>query len=433
MKHILIIVLGKIIATISRLSNRGNGSTWPGHVALWLERQFIENMLQQARIQLILVVGTNGKTTTAKMISAILKNAKIAIIQNESGANLENGIASTLIKSASLSGKLKKGYAIFEVDENNLPLLLKHITPKAIVVLNLFRDQLDRYGELDSIAQKWKSSFAKLSTKTTLILNADDPLVAYLGEETPAKVLYFGLDETTPARKVMQHASDSLYCPRCHDKLTYDKIYFSHLGKWHCTNCKFQRPTINHITAHFPLYGTYNKYNTLAAVTCARQIGIDSLIIKTALQTITPAFGRQEIISYHGKKVQVFLSKNPTSFNESLTTIVSVKAKKLLLVLNDRIPDGRDISWIWDVDFEEYLSGFEKVFVSGDRALDLGLRLEYAQESQNINSKVKIIKVLENAVNESVGISSEAETLFILPTYSAMLEVRKILTGKKIL
>ena len=229
------------------------------------------------------------------------------------------------------------------------------------------------------------------------------------------------------------------YCPKCGSRLDYKSITFSHLGNWTCGNCGLKKPKAdleNFDT--YPLPGLYNKYNTHAAILAAKVLGISTDKITKALTHFKPAFGRQEIIEYKGKKIQIFLSKNPASFNQSLATINELKARNLLIVLNDRIPDGRDVSWIWDVDFENNLKNFKNVTVSGDRVYDMALRLAYSTQksklkNQNFNSKVKIFESLDTAIENSIqGINSK-ETLYILPTYSAMLDLRKILTGKAIL
>lgn len=418
--------IGKLISSVSRLFNLGHGSTWPGHVALSLNPKFIQQILNKSRTKIVLIAGTNGKTTTGKLIRTILEKVGYSVFQNESGANLLNGIASAIILN-SKNGKLTSDFAIFEVDENILPLALKEIMPDYLIILNLFRDQLDRYGEVNTIAKKWQDSVKILSQKTTLILNADDPQIAYLGKNTYAKTLYFGLNDTSLHQKTYQHAVDSVYCLNCGNKLTYKTIYFSHLGDWECNNCSLARPGLTGMSPFFPLTGVYNQYNTFAAVLTCTTIGIDEKIIDSALQNFSPAFGRQEIIEISGKKVQLFLSKNPTSFNESLRTVRDLGAKNLLLVLNDRIPDGRDVSWIWDVDFEEYIGKIDHISVSGDRAYDMALRIKYAESLFHVDDN------LEKLIHQALEKTPENDTLYILPTYSAMLEVRKILTGKKIL
>ncbi|MDO8610002.1 MAG: Mur ligase family protein, partial [bacterium] len=415
----------------SRFFNVGSGSTWPGHIKLNINKNFIKQIVNKnSHLKIILITGTNGKTTTSKLIRTILDKNKIRVIYNESGANLVNGIASVLIQSTSTFGKINASYAIFEIDENTLPLILKEIkNPDFVIILNLFRDQLDRYGEINTIANKWKDAIRHLPSETKLILNADDPQIAYLASHLKgACVKYFGIYSKNKTEK-NQHASDSIYCPNCGEKLIYISVYFSHLGNWECKKCGYNHPTkIFTNSPVYPLVVMYNEYNTNVAVLITKQIGISEIKIKAALQDFKPAFGRQETLDINGKKVQIFLSKNPTSFNESLRTIASLKAKNLLIVLNDRVPDGRDISWIWDVDFEDYVSQFKNLTVSGDRAYEIGLRLKYAEFK-----KFEIKENLTKSINIAVEKTPKSETLYILPTYSAMLEVRKILTGKKIL
>ncbi|HSW96424.1 MAG TPA: Mur ligase family protein [Candidatus Saccharimonadales bacterium] len=432
MLNLLLIFFGKSISSISKLLNLGNGSTWPGHIALLANKKFIRDITKNFPLKIVVVAGTNGKTTTGKMITTILQEDKKHVFQNTAGANLLNGIASTLLLHTNVFGKINKGYAIFEIDENVLPLFLNELTPHAIILLNLFRDQLDRYGEIDTIAKKWQTALATLPGTTTVYLNADDPQIAYLGESLCTDVQYFGLEEKS-VQKTLQHASDSIYCPNCHTKLMYKRIYYSHLGDWHCPSCKLKRPMPNISITYFPLSGDYNKYNTLAAALFAKNEGIKNTIIEKALKKVKPAFGRQEIIEIDDKKAQIFLSKNPTSFNQSLDTIKHLGGKTVLLILNDRIPDGRDISWIWDIDIEEYMDNFENIIVTGDRVYDMALRMQYIQNSQKENTKFTIYENLEDAVQQSLLLIKPNEVLYILPTYSAMLEIRKILTGKKIL
>lgn len=427
MKTHALTLLGKTISYTSKLLGRGNGSTWPGHIALTFQKSFIKNLLIDAPTKIILVVGTNGKTTTTKILSTILEESDYKVFENTSGANLLNGIASSLLLHTNSQGRLSADYAIFEVDENNLPLVLNEITPAAIVALDLFRDQLDRYGELDSIAKNWAKAFTKLPSSTHLILNSDDPLIAFLGKYTPASLAYFGLTDGT--RSALSHAADTTYCPNCNHKLTFTKITYSHLGLWHCSNCNLRRPTPKHTEAYFPLDGIYNKYNTLAAVTTAKALGLDDKQIDTALHTVTPAFGRQEKLSYKGKHIQLFLSKNPTGFNESLHTITDMDARHVLLLLNDRVPDGTDVSWIWDIDLESYVGNFERITVSGDRTYDMALRVEYADKNAPLHAEVNLKTALQYALDKMPS----SQTLYILPTYSAMLDIRKIVTGRKIL
>ncbi|MBI4098362.1 MAG: DUF1727 domain-containing protein [Candidatus Levybacteria bacterium] len=432
------IVLGKLFIFFSKIFNLGSGSTWPGHIALSLNPNFIKDVLgshpKGAKLKIIIITGTNGKTTTGKLISAIFEKNNKNVLHNSAGANLLNGLASTLISGATVSGKIKADYLIFESDENAFPEVVEQINPDYIICLNLFRDQLDRYGEIDSISKKWKEALGKLSNKTTLILNADDPQVSYLSKSSKAKCLFFGLDEK--GEKATKHGADSIYCPKCSSKLIYRRVFFSHLGDWECPSCGLSRlkPGINSIS-HFPLSGSYNKHNALSAVLVARMEKVSDKIIESAYQSFVPAFGRGEKIIYKGKNIQIFLSKNPTGFNESLSTIKLAGGKNLLILLNDRIPDGLDVSWIWDIQMEELLLGFESVTVSGERCYDMALRIKYSDSSkfQISNFKFQINEDLKGALNLAMKQTPKDQALYVLPNYSAMLEIRKILTGKKIL
>lgn len=438
MLNLLIILLGKTIIFINNKLNLGSGSTWPGHIALNLNPNFIRQVLAShpkgVKLKVVIIAGTNGKTTTGKLISAILKTNNNSVLHNAAGANLLNGLASTLIRGVNLVsfprrdlGKLDADYLIFECDENALPQVISQTNPDYIVCLNLFRDQLDRYGEIDSIAKKWHEKFKKLKKETTLILNADDPQISFLETGTGAKTLHFGLEAKSDNSKI-EHGADSAYCPKCGSKLEYESVSFSHLGIWRCQNCQLKRPTldVSNITFH-PLVGTYNKYNALAAYLFAKNEKIKESVINEAFRNFTPAYGRGEKINYKGKNVQIFLSKNPTSLNESLQTIKFLGGKNLLFVLNDKIPDGLDVSWIWDVNLEEILEKQMNIAVTGDRVYDMALRLKYSEQFTHVepNLKKAINKMLENL--------EPGETLYMLPNYSAMLDVRKLLTGRKIL
>lgn len=427
MLNSLIIFFCKIISNISKALNLGHGSTWPGHIALKLNPHFINQLLNNSDTKVILITGTNGKTTTAKLLQTILETNSKKVMLNSSGANLLNGIASTLIVSSNLQGNLSKDFAIFEVDENTLPQITKTIEPDYIIALNLFRDQLDRYGEIDTIAKKWKEAYTKL-TKALFILNADDPQIAYLGDGLK-NTHYFGLN--SKGNDVEEHAADSILCPKCGKRLTFATHYFSHLGDWSCPSCGLKRSEREIQNGIFlPLSGTYAIYDIQAAALVAKLIGLTKEQVNQGLKNFKPAFGRQELIKVDGKTVQFFLSKNPTSFNESLRTIAQKNANNLLIILNDRIPDGTDVSWIWDIDFETLIKKSMNLYLAGDRVYDLALRIRY--------SGVKFLEenVFDN-LNEAIGKgileTKSNNTFYILPTYSAMLEARKILTGKKIL
>lgn len=432
LKSAVAVISGKLVLKISKTLKLGAGATWPGEVALAIDPKLISKLIP-SESKVIVVAGTNGKTTTAKMINNILAQSnELQIIHNESGANLLNGIASVLISKSKFIKDKSKLVFVFEVDEGALPLLLKQIKPTVLVLMNLFRDQLDRYGEVDTIAKKWLKVL-KDAIKTELVINGDDPHLAWIGKNISLPVHVFGIGDKALYLEKMQHASDSIFCPNCGTRLIYQGVYFSHLGDYKCPKCRFSHPG-NVVTSHdwdSPLPGVYNIYNTMAAGLVAKILGQTEAQIVKGLKSFTPAFGRSEEISLsNGRKVKILLSKNPTGFNESLRAFQSSgKVDHLLLVLNDRIPDGRDISWIWDVDFEVLNKSRGSIFVSGDRVWDMGLRLKYALEGKGYNP----YEDLDEAIKSAVAKLEKDQTLWVLPTYSAMLEVRKILLGRKIL
>ncbi len=432
---ILLITLGKLINFSIKLLSLGRGSTWPGNIVFNLNKNFIKNVLSKnPNLKVVLITGTNGKTTTSTLLKFLLKKNGLKIFQNKEGANLLNGIASSIIKNSNFLGKLNFDAALFEVDENALPSAVIQTSPQSVVILNLFRDQLDRYGEVDIIARKWRESLKKLTQKTTVFLNADDPQICYLGAGLVAKVITFGLSQNYLNKGELPHDVDSIYCPKCGNRLTYKGISYSHLGDYFCSDCKFERKcdeVLEKNRLKSSLHGLYSLYNVFAAVLAANYVFNISLIdLKKYLPKFKPVFGRQESVNLNGKKIFLVLAKNPTGFNQSIS-VVSKKIKKkkdnLLIVLNDRIPDGLDVSWIWDADFEN-LPPPKRLFISGDRAYDMALRLKYAGFD-----RFEVGGNLRKTVNKAVSETKERATLYVLPTYSAMLDIRKVILGRKLL
>jgi lipid II isoglutaminyl synthase (glutamine-hydrolysing) len=438
----------KFAGALIQLFNVGSGSTWPGHLALSIQSNFVKKLLSQNKhLKIVVVAGTNGKTTTSKLLTTILESNNQKVFRNEEGANLLNGIASSLLRYSRLNGKISYDAAIFEVDENSLPLVLKQITPHAVVLLNLFRDQLDRYGEVHTIAQKWMKALKTLPETSYIIANGDDPQINFIAQKKASIVSFFGVSAELMKGKNATHDVDSIYCPNCGKKLEFLRYAYSHLGDYKCTSCEFARRDIITFTNYFnkiPLKGLYNRYNINAALLTINQafsISVDNGI--EALKDFKPAFGRQEQIVYQDRNIFMLLSKNPTGFNQSLSIVSEDQdAKTILLVLNDRIPDGRDVSWIWDIDLKEIVDENITLILSGDRTYDLALRLQYELKESNpvesadkitLNEHISVIENLEDALNFAIEKTPKEKTLYVLPTYSAMLEVRKLLTGKKLL
>ena len=424
--NVFLIVFGKFFIFLSKFTNLGSGSTWPGHIALKINPNFNKQLLKSTNAVKIVIAGTNGKTTTGSLINRVLISNKKTVAHNQAGANLLNGLASSLIHNSNTLGLIKKNYIIFESDEFALPQILENINPDYLICLNLFRDQLDRYGELDEIAKKWKETIKKLSKNTTLILNADDPLVSYLGDGRK-NTLYFGLSEKENLKRI-KHGADSLRCPKCSYMLTFNMVYFSHLEDWHCEKCGLKRPKLSISNfKYYPLPGIYNRYNILAASLLLLKERYNERQIINGLKLFTPVFGRQEKIRYKNHDIIIFLSKNPTSFNESLSTIKDLNEKNLMFVINDRIPDGLDVSWIWDIGIERIIDKSYNISVSGDRCYDMGIRLKYAELFTHIEQDLK------TAIDKMISGLEKDEKLYILPNYSAMLDIRKILLGRKLL
>jgi UDP-N-acetylmuramyl tripeptide synthase len=339
-----------------------------------------------------------------------------------------------------------------EVDEPTILTATNNLDPEVIVFNNLFRDQLDRYGEVDKIRKIWYRSLPQLSPSTVLALNSDDHSVAQLASKTNATVIYFGIEDTNISVGKLPHAADFTSCIACGAQLRFSDIYLSHLGKYKCTTCGLKRPepdvyakkiTLEEesgfsaqiitpkgtLEIKSSLPGIYNVYNTLSAISAALALGINLPTIKKGLQNTRAAFGRTEQIEFEGKRLYIALVKNPAGFNEIIRLLKLIKKEKnLLIAINDLIADGRDVSWLWDVDFEEIMNTkhIKKIWVSGVRANDMALRLKYANNAL----AVKVEEDLEVALDSALDEIPKDETLFILPTYTAMLSIKGALAKK---
>jgi UDP-N-acetylmuramyl tripeptide synthase len=435
----LAVAIAKTVTAVVKLLHLGAASVLPGEIARRLHPQMLSLLCQQVRQGVILVVGTNGKTTTALLLRTILVAQGHSVTHNASGANLINGLITALLADTNIIGQLQSDYAILEVDENILPLVAQDCQPRVILALNLFRDQLDRYGEVDTISRRWQEAIAPLPPHTLVVLNADDPTLSHLGQQLSQRVRYFGLNEPHLYLEEIPHAVDSIYCPDCGHPLDYAGVYLSHLGDFNCPSCGFTKSPLALHSSEWPqiLIGVYNKYNTLAAGLVAQELAIEQGQIFSQIKTFKAAFGRAEELVVSGKQVRILLSKNPVGMNETIRAVNDLKAigqaSTTLLVLNDRIPDGTDVSWIWDVDTEKLVQLGGTLIVCGDRLYDMALRLLYSTPEPPDSLNLRVVEDLPEAIALALEATPPGETLHILPTYSAMLEVREILTGRKIL
>ena len=429
------------------LVTAGRGATaLPGLVTLQLDPDYIAAVTRSLRHGVALVSGTNGKTTTTRMIADVARAAGWAPIHNRSGSNLERGIAGALVSDATWRGEPRGDFGLFEVDEASLPRVLGRVTPRVVVVTNLFRDQMDRYFELDQLARRIGDAIAKLDPATIVVLNADDPIVAMLGARHPGTVMYFGVDDTSVGGRVPQVISDATRCPRCSSPLHYERVVLAHEGDWSCPNCGLARPARDvsatrvrldagstEITLRMPvsgafdpirlpLPGLYNAYNALAAVAAARALDIPLATATRALAAFRPAFGRLEVAEVDGRSVRLVLVKNPAGFNAAIGAILETgRHPRLLAALNDRDADGRDVSWIWDADFETLAPAVAHAVVTGIRSRDLANRLKYAGVPRE---RIEVVDGWAAAIDRAIGATAQGDELVVIATYTAMLALR---------
>jgi lipid II isoglutaminyl synthase (glutamine-hydrolysing) len=430
---------GKATGTLSRISRRGGGTTLPGDVARMIDPKVLAKLAADLTKGSIVITGTNGKTTTARLVTWLLEGAGHKVVSNRAGANLIFGATAAALNKAGPDGKLRADWGVFEIDEASLPKAVEEIKPKATLVLNLFRDQLDRYGELESIAKKIEQALSALPNDSTAILNADDPRVAEIGLGLPKQPLWYGLDDTSVAAHELPHAADARTCPKCGASLHFEAVYVGHDGVYECPNRDFKRPTpamtathikldgfasfeadIENTHIEIPLGGLYNTYNVLAAFAAARTLGLDAKYIVERLKNFRGAFGRQERLEFRGRNLNLVLSKNPAGFNETLRTAVELaKGKNFLIGLNDRKADGTDVSWIWDVDFEHLKGNAITVVPAGNRAHDMAVRLKYAEVEATAPETEP-----GRALDSLIKATNEGDTVHLLCTYTAMLDLR---------
>ena len=437
------VAVARGIGRLSRLARTGGGTTLPGKLLATVDRDAVDALAARLPQGCALVSATNGKTTTCALAAAVLgRQARLA--RNAAGANLMSGIASALVDARDAE------LGLFEVDEGALPEVASRVRPRVVSLGNLFRDQLDRYGELEIVAERWRRTIPELPSDATLVVNADDPLVGDLASGHGRSVT-FGVDDAAQARPNLQHAADSKYCLRCGTPYEYAAAYVGHLGDYRCPNCGHSRPPLGIAARRVELRGTtgavfdlvtpegtarvelslpglYNVYNALAAAAVCRALGVDAGSVAEGLGRARPAFGRFERIELDDRTLLLLLIKNPAGANEALRTVVSAGAPKLAVVaLNDAVADGRDVSWIWDVDFEVLGAGLERLIASGDRAAELALRFKYGGMPA---SAIEVVPDLGQALDRGLELTQPGGELVCLPTYTAMLGFQAIVTER---
>ncbi len=443
------IAAARAVGELARRAGRGGGTSLPGKVLLALEPGAISELSARLSRGSVVISATNGKTTTAAMVASVLRQAGVPVVHNRAGANMAGGVASTLLAAARGGGRIDGELGLFELDEFWLDQVTPELHPRGILLGNLFRDQLDRYGELETIADRWAAMTASIGPSARLVLNADDPLIADLGRAAP-NVTYFGIEDPSVATPEMQHASDSKHCRRCGAAYVYDAIYLGHLGRYYCPSCGQRRPApsvaaerisldgtrrssfelttpVGNATVELPLPGLYNVYNALGAAALCLGLELPLTAVVAGLRDVQAAFGRAERIAIGDVELQVLLIKNPAGANEILRTLVLEHEElDVLAILNDRVADGRDVSWVWDADFEMLAGRVRRVTCAGTRAAELAVRLKYAGVADD---RLHVTPSLPTALDEALA-AVESGHLYALPTYTALLELRQELADR---
>lgn len=442
------LTVARAVGGLARAAGRGGGTSLPGKVLMRLEPQAIRALAGRLPEGSVAISATNGKTTTAAIVAAILERRGTRLVHNRAGANMAGGIASTLLDAARGDG-IDGELGLFEVDEFWLPQLAAELEPRAVLLGNLFRDQLDRYGELETIADRWAEVVAALPPQTRLVLNADDPLVADLGRGRE-HVTTFGVQDDAMALPEMQHAADSKHCRRCGHAYEYEAVYLGHLGRYACPQCGRRRPQPDLVAERvrlngtrdaafdlgiaggepraisLPLPGLYNVYNALGAAALCHALDVPFEDVAGGLGAVAAAFGRAETIDVAGRRLSILLIKNPAGANEVLRTLALEDGQlDLLAVLNDNTADGRDVSWVWDADFELLDRRVRRIVCSGARAAELAVRLKYAGVEP---ARLVVVPELEQAFD--AALADGEGTLYALPTYTALLALRELLARR---
>jgi UDP-N-acetylmuramyl tripeptide synthase len=446
MRRTVAVLAGKATGALSRATGRGGGTTLPGDVARVIDRGVLRKLASELTGGAVLVTGTNGKTTTSRLIAALLEGLPDArVVANRAGANLIYGATAAAVAGAGLDGRLRADWAVFEIDEATLPIAVEEIRPRAVLVGNLFRDQLDRYGELELLAQTIQRALERLPASGRAVLNADDPRVGEIGLHLARPPIWYGLDDPRVAAPELPHAADARTCPRCGESLRFRVVYYGHEGIYECPNGDFARPepdlvghdvrldgldrvavTLADTRLEVPLGGLYNVYNVMGAFAVGGALGLEPDYMAERLRGAAAAFGRQERFEREGRRFTMMLAKNPTGFNEILRESERAHGRHFLIGLNDRIADGRDVSWIWDVDFELLADRAELVVPTGVRAHDLAVRLKYA----GVAAAEPPEPDLGRAIDRLMEATPPGAEGFLLCTYTAMLDLRALLVRR---
>src|SRR5579871_2905651 len=443
--------VGKLAGSTGRMLKVGGGTSLPGMIARFIDPNVLRKVIGASKARKIAVTGSNGKTTTSQMIGAIGQANDLRVSQNRTGANMLQGVTTVAVNAANLRGELDDDLLVFEVDEGTFSLAIPEIQPDVVIVNNIFRDQLDRYGELNKVADALERIIRELPATSTVLLNADDPLVANFAPDMAARRLYFGLEAKGLGGTVPEHSADTVRCVKCQHNFEYDTVYISHLGAYHCPNCGYARPKLDvaltaadmkpqgpttvtvrtpggEVTVTMPLLGIHNVYNVTGAIGGAYALGLDLSKAADGLAKIKPAFGRLEPIQAGDQTVYLSFVKNPTSYNTILHTIQDWPGQKHVLVAaSNTVVDGEDFAWFWDVEIEEIASDLLSVTCGGTKGEELAMRFKYAGVPED---KIEVIHDRPAALDAGLRKAGPGGSLFIFAGYTPTLELRRAMTER---
>lgn len=455
----LAVALGKTAGQLSRRLGAGGGTTLPGALARRLDPGILRALSAGLPHGAVLLSGTNGKTTTSRMLAEALRAQGERVLHNRAGANLIAGLTATAVADADWRGRPRATIGLFETDEAALPQAVAETQPRLVLIHNLFRDQLDRYGEVDTLAAAWRAALAPLPASATVVLNADDPAVADLGADLAARVVYYGLDDARHAAGAAAHIADSQFCRRCGHRYDYSLAFYAHIGHYRCPRCGHRRPAPQVRLARLdldgtagsrllveypggamevalPLPGLYNALNATAALAAALSLEVAPAAARSALEGFSAAFGRIERVQAGpgGPPMLIALIKNPVGATETVRMLVqpagdapAPAALHALIAINDRYADGTDVSWLWDAEFEALAPALAGAVVAGTRADDMAVRLKYAGVPE---AGIRSVAELPAALDAALATLPAGATLYVLPTYTAMLELRQELARR---
>lgn len=446
----LAISAGKLAGASGRILGIGGGTSLPGMVARRIDPNVLKTVMSSSTAKKIVITGSNGKTTTSRMIAEMAKESGHRLSHNRSGSNLLQGVTSVAVNFASVLGELRSDVLVFEIDEGTMQHVIPEIQPDVVVITNIFRDQLDRFGELYAVARSLDKVLEDLPDTSTIVLNGNDPQVANFGQNAKARRVFFGLNTTEVGTPVPELSADVIRCIHCQEDLEYKVAYLSHLGLYRCPNCGYTLPPLDiaatsvklasdgkgpthvtlatpsgEMTVEIPLPGVHNVYNAAAAIGAALAAGFPQEKLPGALTKLQPAFGRLEEIKAGDQTIYLAFVKNPTSFNLIMRLIMQHPGQKhVLLAASHTVVDGEDFSWLWDLEIEEMAPDIVDAICSGNKPEELAMRLKYAEVP---TERIRMIEEREQALDAALKNAGPGGTLYVLATYSPTQELRRIM------